>query len=224
MTLPSSLDAIVFDFDGVLIDSAEAYLSALSTMVAPVSRADWPKLYGMTTEEAADYASGGTIPQAKLEKLGAEIDRKVGTILAAAPPARTGAHEFVQAVRKAGLKTAVASSASRYAIDGTIEALGWSELFDRIVGREDARRAKPFPDIYAEAVRQLNVRSDRAVAIEDTHTGILAASGAGLFTIGLGGTQTKADLHAADRFFAEFTDLQSSDWFQQISNGHGDSR
>ena len=65
MTPVSGWRAAVFDFDGVLIDSSEAYRAALSEAVAPVSRSEWPKLYGMTTPEAVEYAAGGTMPQAR---------------------------------------------------------------------------------------------------------------------------------------------------------------
>jgi len=216
MSLPEAVAAIVFDFDGVLVDSADAYISTLSEMVAPVDRADWPKLYGMTTEEAADYAAGGTIPDARLQQLGLEIDRKVGQLLAGNPPARVGADPFVRRIHELGIAAAVASSASRAAIDGTVAALGWRSFFAAIVGRDNAPRAKPFPDIYAEAVRQLNVAPERAVAIEDTHIGILSARGAGLSVIALGGTQSPDDLAAADAFFPGFDELTASAWFQSL--------
>jgi HAD superfamily hydrolase (TIGR01509 family) len=209
-------DAFVFDFDGVLVDSADAYLSVLSELVAPVRREDWPRLYGMTTEEAADFAAGGTIPQPRLEKLCVEIDRRVGEQLASSPPERMGATEFVRTVRRQGLSTAVASSASRYAIDGAISALGWRDLFDHIVGREDAARAKPFPDVYAEAARCLHVEPKRCVAVEDTHIGVIAARDAGMYTIALGGTQKPHELSAANAYFDDFEALSNSAWFRGL--------
>jgi HAD superfamily hydrolase (TIGR01509 family) len=212
----SVLEAVVFDFDGVLIDSAETYLQAISEAVAPVNRRDWPRLYGMTTAEAVDFASGGTIPEARVEKLSSEIDIRVGDLLAQTPPARAGAGAFLRSVHAAGLKTAVASSASRYAIDGTLRALGWESLFGVIVGREDAPRAKPFGDVYAEAVRRLGVAPGRALAVEDTHIGILAARAAGLFVAALGGTQPQADLAGADAYYDDFAALRRAAWFADI--------
>jgi len=211
-----SIEAVVFDFDGVLVDSAETYLRAISEAVAPVSRRDWPRLYGMTTAEAVEFASGGTIPEARVEKISTEIDVRVGDLLAHTPPARSGAEAFLRAVHAFGLKTAVASSASRYAIDGTLRALGWDPLFGVIVGREDAPRAKPFGDVYAEAVKRLGVAPERALAIEDTHIGILAARAAGLSVVALGGTQPRADLAGADAFCEDFVALRQAPWFRSI--------
>jgi len=213
---PVPLEAVIFDFDGVLVDSADAYLRAISEAVAPVKRRDWPRLYGMTTAEAVDFASGGTIPEAKAAKLSAEIDVRVGDLLAHTPPARAGAEAFLRAVHAAGLKTAVASSASRYAIDGTLKALGWEPFFGVKVGREDVPRAKPFGDVYAEAVQRLGVAPKRALAIEDTHIGILAAQAAGLSVAALGGTQSRADLSAADGYYDDFAALRRAAWFAHV--------
>jgi HAD superfamily hydrolase (TIGR01509 family) len=216
MSTKDGPEAVIFDFDGVLVDSAETYLRAISEAVAPVDRRDWPRLYGMTTAEAVDFASGGTIPHARIEKISGEIDLRVGDLLAHKPPARSGAEQFVRAVHAAGIKTAVASSASRHAIDGTLRALGWHELFGVVVGRDDVPRAKPFGDVYVEAVRRLGVAPERAVAIEDTHIGILAARAAGLSVAALGGTQPEADLGAADGYYDDFESLRQAEWFAHV--------
>jgi HAD superfamily hydrolase (TIGR01509 family) len=208
--------AAVFDFDGVLIDSSEAYRAALSEAVAPVSRSEWPKLYGMTTPEAVAYAAGGTMPQARVERLSRKIDRRVGEILAGSPPARAGAHRVLLRLLERGLKLAVASSATRYAIDGTLTALGWSDLFCVVAGREDAPRAKPFPDVYAEAVHRMGVEPAVTFAVEDTDIGIESAQGAGLFVVAVGGTQDESELGQADLYVPDFQALWDSDWFRRL--------
>lgn len=212
-------DAAIFDFDGVLVDSAEAYRQALSEAVAPVAREDWPRLYGMTTAEAVEFASGGTMPQMKVEKLAEKIDKRVGWLLSQGPPAREGALDTLQELRAAGLDLAVASSASRHALDGTLDALNWRHLFKVVVTREDVPRAKPHPDAYALAVRELGVVPQAAFAIEDTDIGVRSASGAGLFAIALAGTQPQSELRHADLFFDSFQDLRRSGWYQGLVNG-----
>jgi HAD superfamily hydrolase (TIGR01509 family) len=215
--MTSGFKAAVFDFDGVLVDSAEAYRQALSEAVAPVAREDWPRLYGMTTAEAVEFASGGTLPQMKVEKVAVEIDRRVGMLLSTGPPAREGALDTLHELQAAGLDLAVASSASRYALDATLDALDWRRLFKVVVGREDVLHPKPFPDSYARAVRDLGVVPHTAFALEDTDIGIRAASGAGLFAIALGGTQSQAELRAADLFFESFQTLRSSAWYRKVA-------
>lgn len=209
--------AAVFDFDGVLVDSADAYRQALSEAVSPVAREDWPKLFGMTTTEAVLFASGGTLPIMKAESVAAQIDRRVGTLLAQGPPQREGALDTIHDLKRFGLELAVASSASRLALDVTLAALEWQPHFRAVIGREDVLNAKPHPDAYARAVRELGVAPTQAFAIEDTDIGLYSARGAGLFAIALGGTQTRDELSAADLYFDSFHELRRSLWFRTLS-------
>lgn len=208
--------AAVFDFDGVLVDSAEVYRRALSEAVSPVAREDWPRLYGMTTSEAVQFASGGTLPEARAEAVAVEIDRRVGFLLASGPPRREGALDTIQDLQRAGLQLAVASSASRLALDATLDALDWRTHFRVVVGREDVPRPKPHPDAYAKAVAELGVEPAQAFAIEDTDIGVRSARQAGLFAVALGGTQTRSELSGAHLYFDSFESLRRSEWFGEL--------
>lgn len=205
--------AAIFDFDGVLVDSGEAYRTALSEHVGEVSPEEWPAVYGMTTEEAIQFASPDVLTLATLKEMGHQIDRSVGEILARLRPVREGVLELLTVLRKRNVRLAIASSASHLAIDVTLESLGWSGLFNVIVAREDAPRAKPFPDLYARAVTLLDIPVSECWAVEDTDIGIRAAQGAELFTVALGGTQTREMLSEADLWFADFQSLHQSSWF-----------
>jgi len=208
--------AAIFDFDGVLVDSAEIYRQALSEAVAPVAREDWPRLYGMTTAEAVVFASGGTLPELKAESVAAQIDRRVGTLLAQGPPKRDGAFITLSELKQAGLLLAVASSASRLALDVTLDALEWRPHFQTVIGREDVPFPKPHPGAYARAAKDLGVTPQSAFAIEDTDIGVRSAKGAGLFAVALGGTQTPEELREADLYFDSFGDLRASVWYQRL--------
>lgn len=208
--------AAIFDFDGVLVDSAEVYRRALSEAVAPVARGDWPRLYGMTTAEAVVFASGGTLPVMKAEAVARQIDQRVGALLAQGPPKRDGAFHTLSELKEAGLLLAVASSASRLALDVTLDALEWRPHFRTVIGREDVPFPKPHPGAYARAARELGVPPAQAFAIEDTDIGVRSARGAGLFAVALGGTQTAAELGEADLYFDSFADLRASGWYQRL--------
>jgi beta-phosphoglucomutase-like phosphatase (HAD superfamily) len=208
--------AAIFDFDGVLVHSGEAYREALSLHVGVVSQDEWPRIYGMTTEEAIRYASKETLSLSDVQQRGQKIDRSVGQTLARLKPQREGAYALISNLRARNVRLAIASSASHVAVDATLRALGWFELFEVVVAREDAPRAKPSADLYAQAVLQLDAPVEHCWAIEDTDIGIRAARAAGLFTIALGGTQTRDELREADLWFAEFADLLGSSWFSCI--------
>jgi HAD superfamily hydrolase (TIGR01509 family) len=208
--------AAIFDFDGVLVESAEAYRLALSEAVAPVERDDWPRLSGMTTVEAVELAAGDAVPRAKFQEISVAIDRRVGELLAGTPPVRDGATTVLEELSRQGLALAVASSASRVAIDGALDTLGWLRYFSTVVGREDVAQSKPHPDAYARAVLDLGVNPGAAFAIEDTVIGTQSARAAGLFVVALGGTQSREELREADLFFESFRDLRLSDWYRGI--------
>lgn len=214
---PNSLyRAAVFDFDGVLIESAEAYRLALSEAVAPVDRKDWPRLFGMTTVEAVEFAAGDTVPRSRLKEISVAIDRRVGELLALEPPVREGAVDMLEDLHRQGMPMAVASSASRFAIDGALETLQWQRFFTYVVGREDVERTKPHPDAYLRAVALLGVEPGAAFAIEDTAIGTQSAGEAGLFVVALGGTQSRQELYEADLFFESFHELRASSWYGEI--------
>ena len=211
----------VFDFDGVLVDSAEVYRQALSELVAPVARSEWLKLYGMTTVQAVHHATQEAWPDQQAEEIAARIDRRVAQLLAAAPPARQGARETLDLLKQQNLPMAVASSASRQAIVGTLEALGWRHYFGAIIGREDALCTKPAPDPYRAAAQHLDLAPGTCFALEDTDIGIRSAHDAGLFTIALGGTQTVDELRIADLYYDDFAGLMEGEWFRSLLQGNG---
>jgi len=208
--------AAIFDFDGILVESAEAYRLALSEAVAPVERDDWPRLFGMTTVEAVEFAAGDAVPRAKFQEISVAIDRRVGELLAGTPPVRSGAPTVLEELSRQGLALAVASSASRFAIDGALDTLGWLRYFSTVVGREDVAQSKPHPDAYARAALDLDVNPGAAFAIEDTVIGTQSARAAGLFVVALGGTQSREELGEADLFFESFRELRLSDWYRGI--------
>ncbi len=205
--------AAIFDFDGVLVNSGDAYRTALTQHVGEVSSEEWPNVYGMTTREAIRYASPNELTSTEVNEIGHQIDRSVGEILVRLRPQREGALELLTALRKRDVRLAIASSASHLAIDATLESLGWSDLFELIVAREDAPRAKPYPDLYARAVEQLRVPVSACWAVEDTDIGVRAAQDAKLFTVALGGTQSREALGRADLWFADFQSFHASIWF-----------
>jgi HAD superfamily hydrolase (TIGR01509 family) len=211
--------AAIFDFDGVLVESAEAYRLALSEAVAPVGREDWPRLFGMTTVEAVEFAAGDAVPRERYQELSVAIDRRVGELLAGTPPVRDGAPAVLEELHQNGFAMAVASSASRFAIDSVMERLNWQRYFSSVVGREDVAHTKPHPDAYARAVENLRVEPCAAFAVEDTVIGAQSAKAAGLFVVALGGTQSRQELHEADLFFESFQELRKSQWYQVVLGG-----
>jgi HAD superfamily hydrolase (TIGR01509 family) len=182
--------AIIFDFDGVLIESEFDGNRMLAELLTDLG-------HRTTTEEALRHYVGLSGPQfiAAIEqqigrKLPSEFHnlRREQSIRALREGVRevVGAVEFIHDLPP-GLPKAVASSSSKRWLAGHLAHLGLTDAFGSHVysGREDVEHGKPAPDIYLHAARQLGVEIDRCVILEDSEVGARAAIASGATVIGL---------------------------------------
>jgi HAD superfamily hydrolase (TIGR01509 family) len=180
------LDAIVFDLDGVLIDSEARWDEARRAVVADTGGHWRPDattaMIGMSAPEWSRYLH---------EELGVPLDpreindRVVARLLAGyehGVPLLPGA---VEAVRRlaACWRLGLASSANRPVIDKVLELAGIVECFSATVSSEEVAAGKPSPDVYLEATARLGVEPIRAAAVEDSGNGLRSAAAAGMLVI-----------------------------------------
>ena len=95
-------------------------------------------------------------------------------------PLKKGVKEFIEMVRKEGVKTGIATSNSRKLATETLEALGISHLFDAVKTSEEAGAGKPAPDVYLLAAEKLKAEPSRCLVFEDVPAGIMAGKRAGM--------------------------------------------
>lgn len=195
--------AVLFDMDGVLVDSEAVIAEAAVAMFArdhglAVRAADFLPFVG--TGEARYL--GGVAGRYGLVLDLEEAKRSVYVIyfelirgrLAEIP----GARAYLRACRDRGLKVAIATSADRAKMAANLLELGLVEAdFDAIVTGLDVVRKKPFPDIYLEASRRVGVPPAECLVVEDAVEGVRAAKAAGCACLGLSTTFPSAELLAA---------------------------
>lgn len=114
---------------------------------------------------------------------------------------------FLEWAKNNNIVCAIASSSPKDYVERVVTILGIKKYFKTIVTIEDVKYGKPFPDVYIEACKRLNIKFDEAVAIEDSPVGIKAAKTAGLYTIGYKGAGVKQDTSASNISVYDFQEI-----------------
>jgi HAD superfamily hydrolase (TIGR01509 family) len=200
-----SLAAVVFDFDGVIMDSEtlefESHRRVFEQYGAALTTDEWCHQIGIWTEGQNEFwfrELCGRSPRAPDVATFLAEKRRVFDEIAPSAPMR-GILDLLRALTAAGIPAAIASSSSTEWVSRASERVGVKELFAAIVTGDDVERRKPAPDVYLEAARQLGVDPAMAVAIEDSAPGIAAARAAGMATVAIPHWLTEGhDLSGAD--------------------------
>jgi HAD superfamily hydrolase (TIGR01509 family) len=179
-------DAVVFDLDGVLMDSEQRWNEAKAALVREVGgrwREDAPTaMMGMSSPEWTAYMRDELGVPLDLDAINRDVVRRMEDGYRRAVPLLPGAAESVRALG-ARWPLGLASSSNREIIDLALELAGFDGAFAVTVSSEEVERGKPAPDVYLKAARELGVDPARCVAIEDSSNGIRAAVAAGMAVI-----------------------------------------
>ena len=215
--------AVVFDFDGLILETEEPIYIALSELWADhgheLTVEMWAQSIGTNSEDAFDaiaelnaragtqYTEHGLTP-----RLRPRIDALVeaGNVL-------PGVLQWVAAAEDAGLGIAIASSSSRRWVVGHLERLGHSERFPVVSCFDDVGVHKPAPDAYLEACRRLGVSPADALAVEDSVHGVTAAKAAGMWCVAVPTIMTQhLDFSAADMVLPSLAHASLTDVIEQL--------
>jgi HAD superfamily hydrolase (TIGR01509 family) len=182
------IQAVVFDLDGVLVQTEELWDEVREEFArerggrydAEAQRA----MMGMSSLEWSRFMNEELGVPEPPEQISAEVVRRMQTRYRERLPLIEGAREAVERLA-ARWPLAVASSSNRPLIDAVLQLSGLSELFRATVSSEEVPRGKPAPDVYLEAAARLGVDPARCAAIEDSHSGIRSAKAAGMRVIAI---------------------------------------
>jgi len=177
------IKAVVFDLDGVLVDSEHVWDAARKELAAERGR-PWPEqatqdMMGMSSLEWSGYMHDVVGLSEPPEEISAEVVRRLEELYRRELPLIDGAVEAVEQVAERW-PLGLASSSNRELIDLVLELSGLARYFRATVSSEEVPRGKPAPDVYLEAARRLGVSPARSVAIEDSENGIRSAKAAGM--------------------------------------------
>ncbi|MFE0024753.1 HAD family hydrolase [Amycolatopsis sp. NPDC059021] len=183
------LGAVVFDLDGVLVDSEhlweENWVAYAARHQIEWTAEDTASVQGMSAPEWAAYlARRCGEPSRAREVEQAVVDGMIASIEAGEAPLLPGAGAMVREV-SARVPVALASSAARRVIDAVLEKHELTGEFTATVSSAEVARGKPSPDVYLEAASRLGRSGAECLGVEDSSNGIRAAAAAGLTVIAL---------------------------------------
>jgi HAD superfamily hydrolase (TIGR01509 family) len=181
--------AVIFDMDGVLIDSEPLHFEVARTLLAA---------HGLdyTKEINREFigTSTGVVMRTLVERyrlactadeLADCYDREIVAVLGKPHDPADGVVWLIQELEARGARIGLASSSRASWIAATLAGIGLAGRFEAVVGGDMVPRGKPAPDVYLEAARRIGVAPGECVAIEDSGTGLEAALAAGMIAIGL---------------------------------------
>ena len=179
--------AVIFDMDGVLLDSEAAWDAAREAYTRECggtwSDSAQKDMMGMSSTEWSRYMHEELGVPADPDRISAEVVEKMLAQYRERLPLIDGAVEAVERMAGRYERLGLASSANRPLIDLALRQSGLDRFFAATVSSEEVERGKPAPDVYLEAARRLAVRPAEAAAVEDSHNGILSAHNAGMHVI-----------------------------------------
>jgi len=182
------IEAVVFDMDGVLVDTEQVWDDVREQLVRERggrwherAQAD---MMGMSSVEWSRYLHDELGLEESPQELNDEVVRRMLARYREELPLVDGAVAAVERLA-AELPLALASSSNRPLIDAVLETAGIAERFAATVSSEEVARGKPAPDVFLEAARRLEVTPERCAAVEDSANGLRSARAAGMRVLAL---------------------------------------
>lgn len=218
MTVPAvsvPLTTVLFDMDGVLVDSTEAHVTAWSRFLEEQGleppEAGVRSLFGRRAAEAVAMLLDLDLDSPELEEALADLERYADELLEGTGPGQNliyGAAPLVADLADAGWRLAVATSARRRIAEHSLGRL--RALFEAVVTAEDVTHGKPHPEVYLTAAARLEVPPPACVVVEDSVAGVEAGARAGMHVVAVPTTASEQRLleAGAEVVLDHLTELQ----------------
>ena len=191
---------VIFDMDGVLVDSAAAHFQSWQTLARhrgiEITRRQFDRTFGMRSSEIISLLFGVTEPD-EARKLDHEKEAIYRDLIRGRVPEMPGAVQLVRGLHAAGLRIAIGSSGPPANVDLVCEELSIKPFVDVIVTGMDVQRGKPDPQVFQIAAKRMSLAPPRCLVVEDAPAGIEAARRAEMHCIALAGSHDVTALTSA---------------------------
>lgn len=181
--LKKPVEAVLFDMDGLLIDTEAVYIDALQDAARDfeieMALEFCHSMIGVSGRECDVMIQNFYGPDFRVDRFRERFSGHAKRRLESHLPVKAGVFEMLDFLAGRGLRLAVATGSGRVTAERHLGRAGLIERFAAVATRDDVENAKPAPDVYLEAARRLGVTPERCIAFEDSNVGLTAAHAAG---------------------------------------------
>ena len=205
------LEAVLFDMDGVIIDSEPLWTEAERQLLARRMLKYSPQLktamMGRDAKEAVGFLINHYNLSEGVDEIIAERNQLIADLFQEHLQAVPDVLELLRSVRDSGIKTGLASSSAKKLVELAVNKLGIAGLFDLSLSGDQVARGKPAPDIYLAAAEKLGVDPGNCLVIEDAPLGVAAAKAAGMRCLAISMSASESELAEADKVVRGFAEV-----------------
>lgn len=222
MSIVASDLGILFDWDGVIIDSSRQHEASWERLAveeqAPLPSDHFVRGFGRKNELIIPQILGWTHDPAEIRRLSLRKEALYREIVVEqGVEALPGVHEFLARLQAAEVPSCVGSSTHRQNIDTILGVMGFEGRFNGIVTAEDVTEGKPHPDVFLKAADKINRAPHRCIVFEDAMAGIEAARAGGMSVVGVATTHDEATLRPlVDRVVHRLDELSIRDLMEWV--------
>jgi beta-phosphoglucomutase len=208
--MSNTIQAVIWDLDGVIIDSAEQHKQAWQRLAreegVTFTDADFWATFGKRNDDILRTQWGITSPE-KAQEMANRKETYYRELIRDTAAPLPGSLELMRALHQAGFAQALASSAPVENIELISEVLGLKRYLSKLVSGETVPHGKPAPDIFLKAAQELGIAPAYCVVIEDAVAGVEAAHAAGMRCIAVAGDRDLPGLRKADLMVKSLTEV-----------------
>ena len=203
---------VIFDWDGVIVDSREAHRKSWDMLAErenrPLPDGHFERSFGMRNQQIIPEVLQWSDRPEEIQRLSASKEQAYRDLITRSGiETLPGVRSLLRALQDEAVPAVIGSSTPRANLDCALELLGLGSAFRDLVAAEDVERGKPHPEPFLKAAQKIGMPPDRCVVIEDAHVGIAAAKAGGMAVLAVATTHAAGSLTGADRVEESLEDI-----------------
>jgi beta-phosphoglucomutase len=228
MTTIDNGKGVIFDLDGVLIDSGWAHKQSWYDLAEKegyqMTDDFFYSTFGMQNYQILPMLAGKELSNEKINEMSDWKEQRYRDIFSESIELSAGAENLFGELKGGGFLLAIGSSTPKDNLDFVMEKLNLEKHFKTIVSKEDVANGKPAPDTFLAAAQKLALKPENCIVIEDSLPGVEAGKKAGMSVIALTTTRDRTELTEADIIVDGLDELKISDFVGLLEKKTGSNR